>query len=85
MENLKQTIIDVVQDYIDEQYDYDDVLVVDCVDGQYNVSVVAEDAEVPETADVYSFPDLICFDENGVQVPDVEVIEEIGGGLGIMI
>ena len=70
-------IIDVVQDYIDEQYDYDDVLVVDCVDGQCSVSVVAEDAEVAETADVYSFPDLICFDENGVQVPDVEAIEEI--------
>jgi hypothetical protein len=78
MENLIKDITEKVQNYIDEQYDYDDVLVVEKVDGEYKVSVVAEDAEVDDAAEVYCFPDLICFDENGVQVPDVEAIGEIG-------
>jgi hypothetical protein len=38
--------------------------------------VVAEDAEVAESADVFYFPDLICFDEEGVQTPDEEAIRE---------
>lgn len=76
MENLIKEITEKVQNYIDEQYDYDDVLVVENIDGTIRVSVVAEDAEVNDTADVYCFPDLICFDENGEQIPDDEAIRE---------
>ena len=46
MENLIKEITEKVQNYIDEQYDYDDVLVVENIDGTIRVSVVAEDAEV---------------------------------------
>lgn len=76
MENLIKEITEKVQNYIDEQYDYDDVLVVENIDGTTKVSVVAEDAEVNDSADVYCFPDLICFDENGEQIPDDEAIRE---------
>ena len=76
MENLIKEITEKVQNYIDEQYDYDDVLVVDNANGEYTVSVVAEDAEVAESSDVFYFPDLICFDEEGTQIPDEEAIRE---------
>lgn len=77
MENLIKEITEKVQNYIDEQYDYDDVLVVDNANGEYTVSVMAEDAEVAESADVFYFPDLICFDEEGAQIPDEEAIKDI--------
>jgi len=80
MENLIKEITEKVQNYIDEQYDYDDVLVVDNANGEYAVSVVSEDTEVADSADVYYFPDLICFDEDGVQIPDEDAIREIAEG-----
>ena len=42
MENLIKDITEKVQDYIDEQYDYDDVLVVDKVSRLQVAAVVVE-------------------------------------------
>lgn len=77
MENISRSITDVVEDYINEYYELDNVLVIDKADGKISIEVVQEDAEVSDTAEVYDFPDLICFNANGEQTPDTEAINEI--------
>ncbi len=83
MENLentdamKQELMDIVQDYINEYYDIDDLLIIDKEEGRLKMEVLPEDTEVSDTAVAYSLPDLVCFDAEGNQIPDEDEISAI--------
>jgi hypothetical protein len=77
MNALKLEITDIVQDYINEYYDIDDVIVITRSGEEMQIEVLPEDTEVDEDALVCSLPDLVCFDAEGNQVPDGEEIESL--------
>ena len=75
---FEEKIYDIVQDYIDENYDVDDVLAIGMRYGRINMKADAKEAiKIGKTTEIYPLKDLVRLDDEGQKEPDVDKINEI--------
>ena len=75
---FEEKIYDIVQDYIDENYDIDDVLAIGMRCGKITMKADAKEAiKIGKTTEIYPLKDLVRLDDEGQKEPDVDRINEI--------
>lgn len=75
---LEQRIYDIVQDYVDGNYNADDVLVIGRCCGKITLKADAKEAiKVGKTTEIHALKDLVRVDENGDPEPDIDKISDI--------
>lgn len=78
LRNLELQITDVVDDYIDEYYNDDDVLAIDVCEGKITLTADSRDKiKVSESTEIYKLRDLVRLNENGEQESDSDKISDI--------
>ena len=75
---FEQRIYDIVQDYVDGNYDTDDVLAVGKRCGKISMKADAKEAiMVGKSTELYPLKDLLRPSDDGNQEPDVDKIPDI--------
>ena len=75
---LEQKIFDIVEDYIKELYNEDDVLAIGRRCGRLTIKADAKDAiKVGKTTELYPLQDLVRKGDDGKPEPDSDRISEI--------
>ena len=75
---FEQRIYDIVQDYVDGNYDTDDVLAVGKRCGKISMKADAKEAiKVGKSTELYPLKDLLRPSDDGNQEPDVDKIPDI--------
>ena len=75
---FEQRIYDIVQDYVDGNYDTDDVLAVGKRCGKIYMKADAKEAiKVGKSTELYPLKDLLRPGDDGNQEPDVDKISDI--------
>ena len=78
LRKLELQITDVVDDYIDECYNDNDVLAIDVCEGKITLTADSRDKiKVSESTEIYNLRDLVRLDDNGEQESDCDKISEI--------
>ena len=75
---FERRIYDIVQDYVDDNYNTDDVLAIGKRCGKITMKVDAMDAvKVGKSTELYPLKDLVRTDDDGKPEPDNDRISEI--------
>ena len=75
---FEEKIYDIVQDYIDANYDVDDVLAIGMRCGKINMKADAKEIiKIGKTTEIYPLKDLVRLDDEGQKEPDVDKINDI--------
>ena len=75
---FEQRIYDIVQDYVDDNYNIDDVLAIGIRCGKITMKADAKEAiKVGKSTDLYPLKDLVCTGDDGKPEPDNDKISEI--------
>lgn len=75
---LGQKIYEIVQNYIDENYNIDDVLAISLRCGKLSLKADAkENIKIGKTTELYPLKDLVRKDDEGEDEPDVDKINDI--------
>ena len=75
---FEQRIYDIVQDYVDGNYDKDDVLAIGRRCGKITLNADAKAAiKMGKTTEIHTLKDLVRADENGDPEPDIDKISNI--------
>lgn len=75
---LEERIYDYVEDYIDGDYNEDDVLAISTRCGKVSLKADAKDKiKMGKTTEVYPFSTLVRPDDNNALEPDVDKISDI--------
>ena len=75
---FEEKIYDIVQDYIDANYDVDDVLAIGMRCGRISMKADAKEAiKIGKTTEIYPLKDLVRLDDEGQKEPDVDKINDI--------
>lgn len=76
--NLEERICDIVNDYIDRNYNEDDVLAIGRRCGKVTLKADAEvKIKVGKTTEIYPLKQLVRTGDNGEQEADVDKISDI--------
>lgn len=77
---LEERIYDIVQDYVDGNYNTDDVLAIGRRCGKITLTADAkENMKAGKTTEFYALQDLTRTDDEGKAEPDADKITEIAG------
>lgn len=75
---LEERIMDIVDDYLTECYNEEDVLVISLHCGKITLKVDAKDNIMEEkTSELYLLPDLVQIGEDGEPKADIDKIHDI--------
>jgi hypothetical protein len=75
---LELRITDIVEDYINELYDEDDVLAIGLRCGKIILNLDARDAiKIGKTTEIYSLRELVRMGDDGKPEPDCDRISDI--------
>ena len=75
---FEERIYDIVQDYVDGNYDLNDVLAIGKRCGKITMKADAKEAiKVGKSTELYPLKDLLRADDNGKPEPDNDKISEI--------
>lgn len=75
---FEQRIYDIVQDYVDDNYNTDDVLAIGIRCGKITMKADSKEAiKVGKSTELYPLKDLVRTGDNGKPEPDNDKISEI--------
>ena len=75
---LEERIFDIVQDYVDGNYNPDDVLAIGIRCGKITLKADAkENIKAGKTTELYPLKELVRTDDNGKPEPDVDAISDV--------
>ena len=75
---LEQRIYDIVQDYVDGNYDNDDVLAIGRRCGKTTLKADAKEAiKVGKSTEIHTLKDLVRTGDDGKPEPDIDKISDI--------
>ena len=75
---LEERIYDIVQDYVDGNYNPDDVLAIGIRCGKITLKADAkENIKAGKTTELYPLKELVRTDDNGKPEPDVDAISDV--------
>ena len=75
---LEEQIYDIVQDYVNNNYNEDDVLAIGRRCGKITLNADAkEKIKIGKTTQIYPLRDFVCTDDNGNTEPDNDKISDV--------
>lgn len=78
LRTLELQITDIVDDFIENYYNDDDVLAIDTCEGKITLTADSRDKiKVSESTEIYNLRDLVRLNENGEQETDCDKISDI--------
>jgi hypothetical protein len=75
---LEERIYGIVQDYVNNNYNEDDVLAIGCRCGKITLNTDAkEKIKIGKTTQIYPLKDFVRTDDNGTPEPDNDKISDV--------